>query len=111
MMGLQEGPLFQGRAGRLLLTYDLTALERRMYYRAGILIGWSLAHGGPGPRCLHPALFQVGAMSSSGISLVSVAAHSPARLEVSPFNPFVATADVRPESLFRGFQLERRRQS
>lgn len=60
MKGLQESPLFEGRPGRLLLTYDLTALERRMYYKAGVLIGWSLAHGGPGPRCLHPVLFQVG---------------------------------------------------
>lgn len=60
MMGLQESPLFEGLPGRLLLTYDLAALETRMYYKAGVLIGWSLAHGGPGPRCLHPALFQVG---------------------------------------------------
>lgn len=62
MMSLQESPLFEGLPGRLLLTYDLTALEMRMYYKAGVLIGWSLAHGGPGPRCLHPALFQVGTM-------------------------------------------------
>lgn len=61
MMGLQESPLFEGLPGRLLLTYDLAALEMRMYYKAGVLIGWSLAHGGPGPGCLHPALFQVGA--------------------------------------------------
>ncbi|MEQ2173352.1 hypothetical protein GOODEAATRI_031256, partial [Goodea atripinnis] len=43
---------------RLFLTYDLTALDDRMYYEAGVLIGWSLAHGGPGPCCLHPALFE-----------------------------------------------------
>ncbi|CAB1446676.1 unnamed protein product [Pleuronectes platessa] len=30
----------------------------RKYYQAGVLIGWSLAQGGPGPRCLHPALYQ-----------------------------------------------------
>uniref|UniRef100_H3D450 HECT domain-containing protein n=2 Tax=Tetraodon nigroviridis TaxID=99883 RepID=H3D450_TETNG len=59
MMGLQEGPLFEGPSGRLLLTYDLAALEAKMYHKAGVLIGWSLAHGGPGPRCLHPALFQL----------------------------------------------------
>lgn len=63
MRGLQESPLFEGRPGRLLLTYDLAALEAKAYRKAGVLIGWSLAHGGPGPACLHPALFQVGSPS------------------------------------------------
>lgn len=59
LMGLQESSVFEGLPGRLLLTYDLAALEMRMYYKAGVLIGWSLAHCGPGPHCLHPALYQV----------------------------------------------------
>lgn len=106
MKGLQESPLFEGRPGRLLLTYDLAALERRMYYKAGVLIGWSLAHGGPGPRCLHPVLFQVG----STCFYPSVA-DSPNRFELLLFPCFIATVDVQPESVFRGFQLERHHQS
>lgn len=51
--------MFEGLPGRVFLTYDLTALEERKYYEAGVLIGWSLTQGGPGPRCLHPALYQV----------------------------------------------------
>lgn len=59
LMELQKSPVFEGLPGRVFLTYDLTALEEGKYYEAGILIGWSLAQGGPGPRCLHPALYQV----------------------------------------------------
>lgn len=55
---LQKTSLFEGQPGRLLLTADLSSLEDWRYYEAGLLIGWSLAHGGPGPRCLHPALYQ-----------------------------------------------------
>lgn len=57
--GLRKSCVFEGLPGRLLLTYDLAALDMRMYYKAGVLIGWSLAHCGPGPHCLHPALYQV----------------------------------------------------
>lgn len=56
---LQETSLFEGQPGRLLLTSDLSALEDWRYYEAGLLIGWSLAHGGAGPRFLHPALYQL----------------------------------------------------
>ncbi|CAG5863255.1 unnamed protein product, partial [Menidia menidia] len=59
MLGIQQSCVFEGRPGRLFLTYNLTALEDRKYYEAGILIGWSLSHGGPGPCCLHPALYQL----------------------------------------------------
>ncbi|XP_047444104.1 uncharacterized protein LOC125009904 [Mugil cephalus] len=59
LLELQHSCVFRGRPGRLLLTYDLNALEDRKYYEAGVLIGWSLAQGGPGPRCLHPALYQL----------------------------------------------------
>ncbi|KAE8293922.1 hypothetical protein D5F01_LYC06863 [Larimichthys crocea] len=38
---------------------EFLALEDRKYYEAGVLIGWSLAQGGPGPRCLHPTLYQL----------------------------------------------------
>ncbi|AWP10574.1 putative G2/M phase-specific E3 ubiquitin-protein ligase-like [Scophthalmus maximus] len=59
LLELQQSSIFEGRPGRAFLTYDLTALEDGKYYEAGVLIGWSLAQGGPGPRCLHPALFQL----------------------------------------------------
>ncbi|XP_029684059.1 valacyclovir hydrolase [Takifugu rubripes] len=57
--GLRDSCVFEGLPGRLLLTYDLAALDLRLYYKAGVLIGWSLAHRGPGPQCLHPALYQL----------------------------------------------------
>ncbi|XP_035509464.1 uncharacterized protein LOC118321997 [Morone saxatilis] len=59
LLELQESSVFEGLPGRLFFTYDLKALEDRKYYEAGVLIGWSLAHGGPGPCCLHPALYQL----------------------------------------------------
>ncbi|XP_012706538.2 G2/M phase-specific E3 ubiquitin-protein ligase [Fundulus heteroclitus] len=59
LLELQQSCVFEGRPERLFLTYDLTALDDRMYYEAGVLIGWSLAHGGPGPCFLHPALYQL----------------------------------------------------
>ncbi|XP_071342480.1 uncharacterized protein [Trachinotus anak] len=59
LLELQQCSVFEGPPGRLFLTYDLAALENRKYYEAGVLIGWSLAQGGPGPRCLHPSLYQL----------------------------------------------------
>ncbi|KAM7409249.1 hypothetical protein PAMA_000958 [Pampus argenteus] len=59
LLELQQSSVFEGQPGCLFLTYDLAALENGKYYEAGLLIGWSLAQGGPGPRCLHPALYQV----------------------------------------------------
>ncbi|XP_037627029.1 uncharacterized protein LOC119489002 isoform X1 [Sebastes umbrosus] len=59
LLELQQSSVFEGLPGRLFLTCDLATLEDRKYYEAGVLIGWSLAHGGPGPRCLHPALYQL----------------------------------------------------
>ncbi|XP_039983743.1 uncharacterized protein LOC120790376 isoform X2 [Xiphias gladius] len=59
LLELQQSSVFEGQPGRLFLTYDLTALEDGKYYQAGVLIGWSLAQGGPGPRCLHPALYKL----------------------------------------------------
>ncbi|KAK9519671.1 hypothetical protein VZT92_022383 [Zoarces viviparus] len=59
LLELQQSSVFEGHPGRLFLTYNLEALEDRKYYEAGVLIGWSLTQGGPGPRCLHPALFQL----------------------------------------------------
>nr|XP_020442851.1 uncharacterized protein LOC109952225 isoform X2 [Monopterus albus] len=67
LLELQQSSVFEGHPGRLFFTYDLTALEDRNYYKAGVLIGWSLAQGGPGPRCLHPALFQL--MCGQNLSL------------------------------------------
>ncbi|KAM6962545.1 G2/M phase-specific E3 ubiquitin-protein ligase-like [Aplochiton taeniatus] len=59
LLELQNSLVMEGRPGRLLLTYDLSALNDRKYYDAGVLIGWSLAHGGPGLHCLHPTLYQL----------------------------------------------------
>jgi len=59
LLELQHSSVFEGLPGRLFLTHDLTALKDRKYYKAGALIGWSLAHGGPGPQCIHPAFYQV----------------------------------------------------
>ncbi|XP_042272961.1 uncharacterized protein LOC121900595 [Thunnus maccoyii] len=59
LLELQQSCVFEGHPGRLFLTYDLTALDDGKYYEAGVLIGWSLAQGGPGPRCLHPTLYQL----------------------------------------------------
>nr|XP_033478032.1 uncharacterized protein LOC117254121 [Epinephelus lanceolatus] len=59
LLELQQSSVFEGLPGRLFLTYDLAALEDRKYYEAGVLIGWSLAQGGPGPHCLHPVLYEL----------------------------------------------------
>ncbi|KAJ3599011.1 hypothetical protein NHX12_032974 [Muraenolepis orangiensis] len=59
LLELQHSSVFEGPPGRLFLTYDLAALEDGKYYKAGVLIGWSLAHGGPGPQCIHPAFYQL----------------------------------------------------
>lgn len=59
LLEMQQTSVFEGFSGRLFLTYDLSALEDRKYFEAGVLIGWSLAQGGPGPCCLHPALYQL----------------------------------------------------
>ncbi|XP_023129690.2 uncharacterized protein LOC111570912 isoform X2 [Amphiprion ocellaris] len=59
LLKLQQSCVFEGRPGRLFFTCDLKALKDRKYYEAGVLIGWSLAQGGPGPRCLHPVLYQL----------------------------------------------------
>lgn len=59
LLELQQSSVFEGPTRRLFFTYDLKALEDGKYRQAGVLIGWSLAQGGPGPRCLHPTLYQV----------------------------------------------------
>ncbi|KAF6724319.1 G2/M phase-specific E3 ubiquitin-protein ligase [Oryzias melastigma] len=59
LLELQQSQVFEGSPGRLFFTYDLTALEDGKYYEAGVLIGWSLAQGGPGPHCLHPELYKL----------------------------------------------------
>lgn len=72
LLELQQSSVFEGRPQRLFFTYDLSALENRKYYEAGVLIGWSLAQGGPGPRCLHPALYEVGVRVSSLVIITLV---------------------------------------
>lgn len=59
LLELQHSCVFEGLPGSLFMTCNFTALEERKYYEAGVLIGWSLAQGGPGLCCLHPALYQV----------------------------------------------------
>nr|XP_020510604.1 G2/M phase-specific E3 ubiquitin-protein ligase-like isoform X2 [Labrus bergylta] len=59
LLELQQTSLFEGLPGRLFFTYDLSALEDRKYYDAGLLVGWSLTQGGPGPHCLHSSLYQL----------------------------------------------------
>ncbi|XP_041646698.1 uncharacterized protein LOC121511905 isoform X2 [Cheilinus undulatus] len=59
LLELQQTSIFEGLPGRLFFTCDLSALENRKYYEAGVLVGWSLVQGGPGPRCLHPVLYQL----------------------------------------------------
>uniref|UniRef100_A0A3B3XMS8 HECT domain-containing protein n=1 Tax=Poecilia mexicana TaxID=48701 RepID=A0A3B3XMS8_9TELE len=67
LLELQQSCVFEGRPERLFFTYDLTALDDGLYYEAGVLIGWSLAHGGPGPCCLHPALYQLMCCQSASL--------------------------------------------
>ncbi|XP_019904491.2 uncharacterized protein LOC109616028 [Esox lucius] len=59
MLGLQESSILEGRRGHLLFAYDQTALEERRYYTAGVMVAWSLLHGGPGPYCLHKSLYML----------------------------------------------------
>ncbi|XP_043985693.1 uncharacterized protein LOC122838803 isoform X2 [Gambusia affinis] len=67
LLELQQSCVFEGHPERLFFTYDLTALDDGSYYEAGVLIGWSLAHGGPGPCCLHPALYQLMCCQSASL--------------------------------------------
>ncbi|KAJ7992891.1 hypothetical protein DPEC_G00266780 [Dallia pectoralis] len=57
MLGLQESSILEGRRGHLLFAYDQDALEERRYHTAGVMVAWSLLHGGPGPNCLHKSLY------------------------------------------------------
>ncbi|XP_041704940.1 uncharacterized protein LOC121540264 [Coregonus clupeaformis] len=59
MLELQESGILEGRPGHLLFAYDQAALEERRYYAAGVMVAWSLLHGGPGPCCLHQSLYQL----------------------------------------------------
>nr|XP_008282516.1 PREDICTED: uncharacterized protein LOC103359089 [Stegastes partitus] len=59
LVELEQSCVFEGRPGRLFFTCNLKALQNQKYYEAGVLIGWSLALGGPGPCCLHPVLYQL----------------------------------------------------
>lgn len=39
--------IFEGKTGQVFLSYDQAALDQNKYYKAGNLIAWSIAHGGP----------------------------------------------------------------
>lgn len=51
--------VLEGRPGQLLFTYDQQALASGKYFTAGKMIGWSIAHNGPGPRCLNRSLYML----------------------------------------------------
>lgn len=51
--------IFEGKAGQVFFTYDQAAFEQRKYFQGGILIAWSIAHGGPCIKALDPSLFQL----------------------------------------------------
>nr|XP_054592854.1 G2/M phase-specific E3 ubiquitin-protein ligase-like [Nothobranchius furzeri]XP_054592855.1 G2/M phase-specific E3 ubiquitin-protein ligase-like [Nothobranchius furzeri] len=51
--------IFEGRAGQVFFAYDQSALEQNKFFQGGKLIGWSLAHGGPGIKALDPNLYQM----------------------------------------------------
>ncbi|XP_061576426.1 G2/M phase-specific E3 ubiquitin-protein ligase-like [Cololabis saira] len=57
MEALAVSPMFEGRAGRLNLALDSTALREDRYFIAGRAIAISLVHGGPPPGFFTPALY------------------------------------------------------
>ncbi|XP_076850020.1 uncharacterized protein LOC143498984 isoform X2 [Brachyhypopomus gauderio] len=46
--------IFEEQPGNLFFSYDQAALEKGKYYTGGKLIAWSLLHGGPSIKALHP---------------------------------------------------------
>ena len=50
---------FRGTARQPFFSYDQAALDKGKYYTGGKLIAWSLLHGGPGIKALHPSLYQL----------------------------------------------------
>nr|XP_029138632.1 G2/M phase-specific E3 ubiquitin-protein ligase-like [Labrus bergylta] len=51
--------IFEGKAGQVFLSYDQAALDQNKYFKAGNLIAWSIAHGGPCIKALDTSLFQL----------------------------------------------------
>ena len=51
--------IFEGQPGNLFFSYNQAALDLGKYYTGGKLIAWSLLHGGPGIKALHPSLYQL----------------------------------------------------
>ncbi|XP_076866557.1 uncharacterized protein LOC143517694 isoform X2 [Brachyhypopomus gauderio] len=51
--------IFEGQPGNLFFSYDQAALQKGKYYTGGKLIAWSLLHGGPSIKALHPSLYQL----------------------------------------------------
>jgi len=49
--------IFEGKQGQVFFAYNQSALEQNRFYTCGKLIAWSLIHGGPGIKALHPALY------------------------------------------------------
>ncbi|XP_048035991.1 G2/M phase-specific E3 ubiquitin-protein ligase-like [Megalobrama amblycephala] len=49
--------IFEGKQGQVFFAYNQSALEQNRFYTCGKLIAWSLIHGGPGIKALHPTLY------------------------------------------------------
>ena len=62
--------LFCGPEGKKMLTCQRKCLEEREYFYAGEILAMSLVHGGPGPECLSPTLFE--ALIKDDISKIAV---------------------------------------
>ena len=62
--------LFCGPEGKKMLTCQRKCLDERDYFYAGEILTMSLVHGGPGPECLSPTLFE--ALIKDDISKIAV---------------------------------------
>ena len=53
---MDQSGLFEGSQAKYL-SYDVTSLTARRYRLAGQLVALSIRYDGPGPQCLHPAVY------------------------------------------------------
>lgn len=54
---LHSSNLFEGEEYKKHLSLNIEALNTRMYFNAGRIIGMSIVHGGPGPNFMSEALY------------------------------------------------------
>ncbi|XP_049325030.1 G2/M phase-specific E3 ubiquitin-protein ligase-like [Astyanax mexicanus] len=50
--------VFEGRSSAKYLAFNSQAADEDEYFHVGRMIAVSIVHGGPGPRCLSPNLFE-----------------------------------------------------